>query len=366
MFKVFKIGEIETFTINDILKYRNKIDFSPVYQRHSNIWDLYKKQLFIDTILNDYDIPKLYFNYFIDNDNPLNKNNKLYAVVDGKQRLETIIEFFEGKFKLSKTFSLYEDEKIDLAGLSFDEIQLRYPLIVFKLLDFKLDIIFISTDDEERLEDMFLRLNGGEALTNAEKRNAIGGAFNETAREIVNSNSFFTDKLYFSNKRFQHQDLFTRLVFLEYIGGFKSMTNKALNEFVRENKNILPGCRTAINQVIETLGEISKVFNDKSILLKSKGLIPVYYELIKYNIDNISDLHQFFFEFEELRIKNRKLPESDKNSTLINFDRHNQQAVHTETSLKGRFSILSSYYEIYKRNKTVHLQDISDDLGDDD
>lgn len=366
MFKVFKIGEIETFTIDHILKYRDKIDFSPVYQRHSNIWDLYKKQLFIDTILNDYDIPKLYFNYFIDNNNPLNKNNKLYAVVDGKQRLETIIEFFQGKFKLSKTFSLYEDENINLAGLSFDEIQLQYPLIVFKLLDFKLDIVFISTDDEERLEDMFLRLNGGEALTNAEKRNAIGGQFNEQARNIVSTHPFFTSKLYFSNKRFQHQDLLTRLTFLEYTGGFKSMTNTALNEFVRNNKTIGDGCRLAISHVMEILDETLTVFSDKSSLLKSKGLIPVYYEFIKHNRNDIEKFHTFLYEFEELRTINRKLPESDKNPTLINFDRHNQQAVHTETSLTGRFNILHSYYSIYKRNGTVTLQNITDNLGDDE
>jgi hypothetical protein len=40
---------------------RQFIDVEPAYQRRGDIWTLEKKQLLIDSILNDYDIPKLYF-----------------------------------------------------------------------------------------------------------------------------------------------------------------------------------------------------------------------------------------------------------------------------------------------------------------
>jgi len=39
-----------------------RVNMSPRYQRDGGIWSLAKKQLFIDSLLNGYDIPKIYFN----------------------------------------------------------------------------------------------------------------------------------------------------------------------------------------------------------------------------------------------------------------------------------------------------------------
>ncbi|MES2725776.1 MAG: DUF262 domain-containing protein, partial [Bacteroidota bacterium] len=40
---------------------RKYINLSPDYQRNGELWNLEKRQLLIDSILNDYDIPKIYF-----------------------------------------------------------------------------------------------------------------------------------------------------------------------------------------------------------------------------------------------------------------------------------------------------------------
>ena len=40
---------------------KDEINISPEYQREGGVWTKEKKQLLIDSILNDYDIPKLYF-----------------------------------------------------------------------------------------------------------------------------------------------------------------------------------------------------------------------------------------------------------------------------------------------------------------
>ncbi len=40
---------------------RDMILMDPVYQRQGEIWSLEKRQLLIDSIINRYDIPKLYF-----------------------------------------------------------------------------------------------------------------------------------------------------------------------------------------------------------------------------------------------------------------------------------------------------------------
>ena len=40
---------------------KEEINTSPEYQREGDIWTKEKKQLLVDSILNDSDIPKIYF-----------------------------------------------------------------------------------------------------------------------------------------------------------------------------------------------------------------------------------------------------------------------------------------------------------------
>src|ERR1700722_1051523 len=65
---------------------RNRINTNPDFQRPA-VWGLAQKQLLVDSILRDYDIPKLYWR------KTSSKPDK-YDVVDGQQRLRAIWGFF--------------------------------------------------------------------------------------------------------------------------------------------------------------------------------------------------------------------------------------------------------------------------------
>ena len=99
---------------------RDEIDLSPEYQRKGNIWSLEKKQLLIDSILNNYDIPKIYFH-------ELKHDNYLYSVIDGRQRLETIWEFMDGKFSLADDFKYFKDECLNLKSLKYNDLAKEFP-----------------------------------------------------------------------------------------------------------------------------------------------------------------------------------------------------------------------------------------------
>src|SRR5690606_1571243 len=121
MYKILKIGSREPLTIKDFVQLADNIDFSPVYQRYGNIWSPEKKKLLIDTVLNGFDIPKFYFNYFIEQNNILNQSNSIYAVIDGKQRLHALLDFVNEKFPLSQECNLYEFPDIRIAGLFYSQ-----------------------------------------------------------------------------------------------------------------------------------------------------------------------------------------------------------------------------------------------------
>ena len=69
-----------TWPLFTLSKKRKKIDTNPDYQRPA-VWTRAQKQLLIDSILRDYDVPKIYLH---------EKGNDNYDVIDGQQRIRTI------------------------------------------------------------------------------------------------------------------------------------------------------------------------------------------------------------------------------------------------------------------------------------
>lgn len=78
--------------------YRNNLNMEPDYQR-GHIWNLDDKVALIDSIFNNIEIGKFVFIF------TGYKGNSHYEILDGKQRLTALVEFFEGRFKYrGKTF----------------------------------------------------------------------------------------------------------------------------------------------------------------------------------------------------------------------------------------------------------------------
>lgn len=75
--------------------YHFGIDFNPEYQR-GYVWEQKDKELLIDSIFKNIDIGK--FVLIRLSDDEWRKRGLSYEILDGKQRLSTIIEFFENRF----------------------------------------------------------------------------------------------------------------------------------------------------------------------------------------------------------------------------------------------------------------------------
>ena len=151
----------ETLTIEDIISDMKKSRFliRPNYQR-SEVKNLQKASYLMESILLGINIPPLYIYK--------RKNDRIKEVVDGQQRLLTILGFLgktyvdergnsvcsdKDKFKLSKLRILSElnGKTIDTVGDVFEE----------KILEFPMDIIEIDSEQNPDFSqiDLFLRLN---------------------------------------------------------------------------------------------------------------------------------------------------------------------------------------------------------------
>jgi len=226
----FRIALLSPNAVADINTLWSAINLDPVYQRRDDIWEEAKQQLFVDSLINGYDIPKLYFH---DLSWRLHGPNKRYAIIDGKQRLEAIRGFVEGEFALSDEFEDIEESDPDTArraaGLGYSQLASKHPDLKARFDQFELPIVLVQTDDLEWIEEMFSRLNEAVPLNAPEKRNAFGGPLPQQIRKL-SQDEFFVSRLAFQNARYRHLDLATKFLYMEYRDGLVNLKKRDLDE----------------------------------------------------------------------------------------------------------------------------------------
>ncbi len=329
---------------------RDQIIMDPDYQRQGDIWSKEKRQLLIDSILNRYDLPKLYF-HKLDRETS-KKTGKAYAVIDGRQRLEAIFDFMEGEYELADDFEYLMDETVDIRGLNANDLAKKYPRIKQRFDSFNLPIICVETDDLELIEDMFSRLNEAVPLNAAEKRNAIGGEMAHTITE-VSKHPFLSKRVKFRNNRYQHREAAVRILFLEKCFSEEKVVDTKkpfLDQFVRDYRQ---GKSVEIARlkaaVTKTLKEMAKVFVDKDTLLISQSAVPIYFLLFREAMheEKLSKLSRsVFLKFQDLRQKNRQIAATDITKAefeFLEYDRLSQQGTNDASSIKERLAIIRKF-----------------------
>lgn len=339
---------LKNSTIMLIYAEKDEIQLDPPYQRMGDVWTNEKKQLLIDSILNDYDIPKIYFHSF--NEEQKSEKLKNYAVIDGRQRLEAIWGFIDGKFALSDDFELQRYPNINLAGLTYEDIAQSFPKVKIKFDSFVLPIVGIETEDEELIEDMFSRLNEAVPLNAAEKRNSIGGAMVKCIR-TVSEHSLFSEKVSFSNRRYQHREVAARLLLIELnltkwrkLIDTKKVYLDAMAKNNANNPDEVEEYRSAVTKVLDAMNE---VFSPKDVLLRAQGNMAIYYLLFRSAIEK-NELGKIsrrkILDFNERLVENRKIAANNyelSSFELLEFDRLTQQGTNDASNIKERFSVLA-------------------------
>ncbi|MGH6894577.1 MAG: DUF262 domain-containing protein, partial [Dongiaceae bacterium] len=75
---------------------RRELVVNTEYQRGGGLWPAPAKSYFIDTILKEFPFPKVYFHERVDKETKRPRRE----IVDGQQRISTIVDFVDGKFAL--------------------------------------------------------------------------------------------------------------------------------------------------------------------------------------------------------------------------------------------------------------------------
>lgn len=327
---------------------REQIDMSPPYQRRGKLWSVSDKAYLIDSIINGFDVPKLYLADFKHKDSSLNANKLPYAIIDGKQRFEAMVDFFEGRVVLNPDFIWRQNQKLRLGGLSFKDLEKGHPEVAEAFENENWDVMSVVSDNEEDINELFVRLNRSKALTGSEIRNAMVGPVSDITRSIA-GHRFFTETIKFSTKRAGDINTAAKLLLCEYRGRLASTKKKDLDRFTQLKEIDDDRLELSGRRALNTLGDMQEVFLPRDTLLGSSGLVPVYYWLVRDLPDtDLVRLREFLVDFEERRKANRDLqrdrPSAPTNSMLSRFDALNR-STNDQGSHIGRVDILKEDFQ---------------------
>ncbi|MCI5137246.1 MAG: DUF262 domain-containing protein [Candidatus Electrothrix sp. AR1] len=152
-----------------------KYDDKPSYQRES-VWSEEKQSFLIDSIMRNFPMPPIFLRQKIDDET----GKTSYEIIDGKQRLTSIIKFINNEIPISSEEEPVDDEYEEvIAGLFFNELDGTDETKEFKrkFWRYHIPIEYIDTNSDNLIKNIFDRLNrNGEPLKGQELRNA---RFNE-------------------------------------------------------------------------------------------------------------------------------------------------------------------------------------------
>lgn len=189
---------IEIWTVNELYEQIDDINEQPKYQRGA-VWKDPKKSLLIDSILRGVDIPKIYLN---------KKKSGAYKfeVADGQQRIDALKKFKDDDLELRGDvvggLNLNRISSLTVGGLKYSDLPLT---IKQKLDDYKLTIAVIENASNQEIRTLFGRLQLGETLKPAEKRNALISGIGTQIDNISLNHQFF-DNSRIKRERFGRQD----------------------------------------------------------------------------------------------------------------------------------------------------------------
>ncbi|HEX8773294.1 MAG TPA: DUF262 domain-containing protein [Pyrinomonadaceae bacterium] len=330
-----------------------KIDTDPSYQRRPNLWNTNKQAFLIDSILNDYDMPKIYLADFTSVITTLNEKKKPYAIIDGKQRLQAIFKFFGGTLRLNRDFIYQSDPSLKLAGLNYQDLKIRYPEVAEKFSSHLPSVMSVVTDEEGKIEELFLRLNTGVHVSGAERRNAMKGIVPIIIRRLVKK-KFFTSNIKFNVDRMADHNAAAKVLLIEYTGEFADTFATNLDAFVRKGiKGEEASFKKAERRVVKGLNDMSTVFIKEDPLLASAGPIPVYYWFVKHHLRSKAYIREFLSEFVKAVQKNQHIVKDnpDEGDPELSHYYTMMRTTNEKRSLEARYKILESRFTKFLRRK---------------
>ncbi|GAO29925.1 DUF262 domain-containing protein [Geofilum rubicundum] len=296
--------KITTWKVSTLYKLKDKINEQPTYQR-GEVWNNRKKSILIDSMLRGIDIPKIYLR-------KLNTNAHEYEVADGQQRLTAIFKFIENKFSLlneeEKGLDLNKIDGKNVGGLKFEKLPVDFKKC---LNNYEVTIAIIEGATHHEIRTLFGRLQEGDPLVPAEKRNAIISNIGHLIDNYALNHSFFISSRIPAN-RYKRQDFMSHaLALISYNNKEPLKAKLLLKMYLDKSLTISQALQKSIAVVLDKMMEIDQLSTVR--IYKKYHFIDMFNFLFN-NLDVIETINSsksanVFDDFEHKRLSNYSKPE---------------------------------------------------------
>jgi hypothetical protein len=156
--RLMKSYDSRTYSINDFLEWdkAGQLELNPFFQRR-RVWTEKAKSYLMDTILRGKPIPKIFIRQRIN----VSKKTTVRDVVDGQQRLRTILSFMRDGFAVSR------QQNLDYGGTLFSQLP---PDIQAQLLTYEVSVDLLINMPDPEILDVFSRLNSYAVILNEQEK----------------------------------------------------------------------------------------------------------------------------------------------------------------------------------------------------
>ena len=241
------------WTMANIEKMHNEkkvLSFEHPIQRKSEQWNNQQKSLLIHSMLANFPVPNIYV-LRKDSQEVGAKNKPIYNyfVMDGKQRLTSVLSFMRGEFPLDDNIPniFIGDEEYEIAGKYYSDLE---QFVQYEIRRYKFEIVSFEDCTDWQVEEIFFRLNNRTGLTkNQVAKTKVGVKIAEFINGVIAS-KFFVNSCNFSKAQLKASDeqrsLIQSMMLLDtnYVKGFK------LKDFSE-------------NSMLEYSEDIRETYNDK-------------------------------------------------------------------------------------------------------
>ncbi|MCO5949920.1 DUF262 domain-containing protein [Mucilaginibacter flavidus] len=262
-----------TYSVNDFLEWfdNKQLELNPKFQRRS-VWTDIARSYLMDTIVRGKPIPKVFIRQKLN----IQTRQSVREVVDGQQRLKTILSFLKDGFKINKKHhTVY-------GGLYFSQLNTVDENIQTNILNYEISTDLLVNMPDSEVLDIFSRLNSySVTLNEQEKINANHfGPFKTLADRLAHVfNQFWIDNKILKEPEILRMGDVTLVadLLIAMIEGIKSK-KQIKNYYDQYEKDFEYDVETLETNFAETLSAISDIFRDE---LKNSELrrIHLFYSL---------------------------------------------------------------------------------------
>lgn len=254
------------YTVDVLIKrMREKSLEIPSFQR-SYIWNIKQASRFIESLLLGLPVPGVFFSR--------EKATEKLLVIDGQQRLLSLLYFYEGEFVPRKKIFVLEGVQPDFEGKTYktlgEEDKRKLDDSIIHATIIKQDV---PSEDDSSIFFVFERLNtGGMVLAPQEIRNCIyHGNFNELLKEL-NENKNWRALYGRTSPRMRDQEIILRFFALLFEWENYTKPIKAfLSSFMARNKDLKKHSKDELTAIFSSTVKIIHDFlGQKAFRLKAQ------------------------------------------------------------------------------------------------